>query len=142
MVLPRSLINQLFRHAQTSPTEEICGLIGKNKAANQFCCYAIANIAIQPTCRFEMSPPQQIAAFRTMREQHQDLFAIYHSHPHSEALPSWLDIKMAYYPEAFYLIISLYGKGILQLRGFQLQPAIFKEINLVIDVLQPLTPTI
>lgn len=136
--LPHSLINQLFYHAQTSPTEEICGLIGRNKA-NQFFCYAIPNIAIQPTCRFEMSPQQQIAALRTMREQHQNLFAIYHSHPNSEALPSWLDIKMAYYPEAFYLIISLYSKGILQLRGFQLQSAIFKEINLVIEVLQPLT---
>jgi proteasome lid subunit RPN8/RPN11 len=137
--LPCSLINQLFYHAQTTPTEEICGLIGRNEA-NQFCCYAIPNIAIQPTCRFEMSPQQQIAALRAMREQHQNLFAIYHSHPHSEALPSWLDIKMAYYPEAFYLIISLYSKGILQLRGFQLQSTIFKEINLVIEVLQPLTP--
>ncbi|NJO16165.1 MAG: M67 family metallopeptidase [Thioploca sp.] len=135
--LPRCLVNQLFRHAQTAPMAEICGLIGKNQA-NQFSCYAIPNIATQPTHRFEMSPQQQIAALRTMREQHQGLFAIYHSHPHSEALPSWLDTQLAYYPEAFYLIISLYSEGVLQLRGFQLQQAIFKEVDLVIELLQPL----
>jgi proteasome lid subunit RPN8/RPN11 len=135
--LPRSLINQLFHHAQSSPTEEICGLIAKN-TANQFFCYTISNIAAQPSHRFEMSPPQQIAALRTMREQHQDLFAIYHSHPYSAALPSWLDTQLAYYPEAFYLIISLYRQGTLQLRGFQLQQAIFQEINLVIEALTPL----
>ena len=141
--LPGSLINQLFRHAQSSPTEEICGLIAKN-ATNQFFCYIIPNIATQPVCRFEMSPQQLIAALRTMREQHQELFAIYHSHPHSAALPSWLDTQLAYYPEAFYFIISLNCQGILQLRGFQLQQSIFKEINLVIEGINtwlPLMPS-
>ena len=132
LTLPRYLINQLFRHAQSSPTEEICGLIAQNPA-NQFFCYPIPNIATQPSRRFEMSPQQQIATLRTMREQHQDLLAIYHSHPYSAAQPSWLDTQLAYYPEAFYLIISLYRQGTLQLRGFQLQQAIFKEINLVIE---------
>ena len=141
--LPSSLINQLFRHAQSSPTEEICGLIAKD-SANQFFNYIIPNMATQPARRFEMSPQQQIAALRTMREQHQELFAIYHSHPHSAALPSWLDTQLAYYPEAFYLIISLNCQGILQLRGFQLQQSIFKEINLVIEGINtslPLMPS-
>ena len=132
--LPNTLINQLFRHAQSSPTEEICGLIAKS-TANQFFCYAIPNIAAQPARRFEMSPQQQIAALRTMREQHQELFAIYHSHPYSTAQPSWLDTQLAYYPDTFYLIISLYYQGTLQLRGFQLQQSVFKEINLIMETL-------
>jgi hypothetical protein len=36
-----------------------------------------------------------------------DLLAIYHSHPHTDPVPSQTDIRSAAYPDAIHLIVSL-----------------------------------
>ena len=46
-------------------------------------------------------------AMTNMRDNRLDLLVIYHSHPRTEAYPSATDIRLAYYPESYYLIISL-----------------------------------
>lgn len=118
-VLPRTIVNQLLTHAQSSPEQEICGLIAaRDGVAHKV--YRIDNAAEQPQQLFTMVPEQQIDAMREMREAGEDLFAIYHSHPHSPALPSLTDLHEAAYPDALYLIISLDTKGVLQLKGFYL----------------------
>ena len=59
------------------------------------------------TVRYMMDPKEQIQAMRNMRERGLTMMGIYHSHPHSAALPSTTDIRLAFYPEVFYFIISL-----------------------------------
>jgi len=127
--LPHSLVTQLFNQAQQTPEQEICGLIGQSDSGI-FSCYPITNIAIDAKTQFEMAPEQQIAAFRHMRAHRQRLFAIYHSHPQTEAQPSARDQALVAYPEALYLIISLNKKGILQMRGFYWQTNFFEEVIL------------
>jgi len=46
-------------------------------------------------------------AMTNMRDNRLELLAIYHSHPRTEAYPSATDIRLAYYPDSSYLIISL-----------------------------------
>lgn len=131
--IPRTLVNQMLHHAQQSPEQEVCGLIGarNNKAAS---CYPISNIADNQTFRYELDPKQHLDAMRKMRTEGEDLFAIYHSHPHSQARPSKTDIAMANYPDALYLIISLNTKGVLELRGFYVtREDTAKEVQLSLD---------
>jgi len=54
-----------------------------------------------------MEPREQFWAFGNMRQNSLDLLAIYHSHTHTPAYPSATDIRLAYYPESYYLIITL-----------------------------------
>jgi len=117
--LPRTIVNQLLTHAQSSPEQEVCGLISARHGAPHKV-YRITNAAEQPQQLFTMNPEQQIDAMRDMREAGEDLFAIYHSHPHSPAQPSLTDLSEAAYPDALYLIISLDTEGVLQLKGFYL----------------------
>jgi proteasome lid subunit RPN8/RPN11 len=117
--LPRPLVNQLLRHAQSSPDLEICGLIG-GKAGVPATCYPVRNAAPRPECRFALEPREQIEAMRRMRERGEELWAIFHSHPTAPAEPSALDLEQAAYPEALYLVISLDIKGVLEMRGFRL----------------------
>lgn len=115
-----ALANQLLTHAQSSPEKEVCGLVTASKGvANQS--YPIQNIASDPARIFEMDPQQQIAVMRQLREKGDELFAIYHSHPHAAAEPSAIDIQQAAYPDAYYLIISLDTKGVLDMRAWQLR---------------------
>lgn len=119
--IPRKLTNQLLHLAQLSPDDEICGLVG-SKNGIPCTCYPIANIAQQPQQRFLLDAKQQIAAMAEMREQGEELFAIYHSHPKAPAEPSRYDLESATYPKALCLIVSLNTKGVLEMRGFKISP--------------------
>ena len=77
-----------------------------------------------------MEPAAQIEAMRRMREGGEELFAIYHSHPHAPAEPSAQDLQEAAYPEALYLIVSLDTKGVLEMRGFRLHHGEVDRVDL------------
>ncbi len=117
---PRKLTNQLLHLAQLSPETEICGLIAADQTGMPCCCYPVNNNAVSPGNRFLMDPGQQIAAMKHMRENGDSLFAIYHSHPFTPAIPSSADIDQAVYPEALHFIISLSTKGVLELRAYRI----------------------
>ncbi|HIF17734.1 MAG TPA: M67 family peptidase [Cycloclasticus sp.] len=116
--LPRKLVNELLHKAQLSPQHEVCGFVGIKDQT--FSCYSVENIAEDRATQFLMEPTQQLAAIKNMREQEEEIFAIYHSHPTAPAIPSARDIEHSTYPDAFYLIISLNTKGVLEMRCFKL----------------------
>ncbi len=129
IALPRPLVNQLLHHAQCTPEEEVCGLIGV-AADGTLRAYRVANVAADTHHRFAMEPKGQIDAMRQMREAGETLFAIYHSHPHAPAAPSPLDLQQAAYPEALYLIVSLDTRGVLEMRGYRLRDGAVENIEL------------
>lgn len=130
--IPRALANKLLSLAQGSENAEICGLISQ-QADKKFHLYNIENIAKEADCAFEMSPSQQISAFKSMRESHEQLFAIYHSHPHSEARPSIKDLQEAPYVDVANIIISLSTQGVLDMRGFIYQKGKAVTLDMTIE---------
>ncbi len=132
LFLPRPLVNKILAHAQKNPTIEVCGLIG-NSVDNNKDYYRIDNVSKNPSCRFTMDAPQQIKAMKKMREKKQELFAIVHSHPTTNAQPSLLDIKESSYKDTYYIIISLNTKGVLEMRAFTQQKENMQEIGLVLE---------
>jgi len=115
--LPRPLVNDILTQAQQSPENEICGLIGGH-SHNARHCYPVDNAATDQRRRYKMDPKEQIDAMRQMRENNEELIAIYHSHPHTPAQPSVTDLNEAEYPEVAYLIVSLNTVGVLEMTAF------------------------
>lgn len=128
--LPRKLTNQLLHLALLSPDAEVCGLIGADSTGKPTSCYPINNNAPTPENRFFLDTRQQIAAMQQMRDKGESLFAIYHSHPKSPAIPSRIDMEDTSYPEIIRLIISLNTKGILALHAFLIADQNYQEIAL------------
>ncbi|WP_347987459.1 M67 family metallopeptidase [Methylomonas sp. AM2-LC] len=128
--LPRKLTNQLLHQALLTPDQEICGLIGADASGQPSSCYPISNHADNPHNQFLLDAQQQIAAMQTMRAKQEQLFAIYHSHPTTAAIPSHADLKQTAYPEALQIIISLSTKGILELRAFRCSDNTAHELNI------------
>lgn len=129
--LPRKLVNKLLHFAQQSPMEEICGLVGGKNAVPQTY-YPITNVAKTLQNRFLLDVKEQITAFKTMREQGEEFFAIYHSHPTAAAFPSTFDLDMANYDNTLYFITSLHVKGILELRAFRIKNKKAIEISITL----------
>jgi proteasome lid subunit RPN8/RPN11 len=130
--IPRPLVNRLLKHAQSSPEAEVCGLIASDNS-NHMDYYPVDNIAETPDSHFLMDASQQIRIMKQMREKQQSLFAIVHSHPTTDARPSQLDIKENDYKDAYYIIISLNTKGVLEMRAYTQQQDSMKEIPLMLE---------
>ena len=99
VVFSRQIVNQILTHAMHHSSVEVCGLVSA-KDGVPFEAYPIRNCACNSSVRFEMEPKQLIDTVRSFRESDETLFAIYHSHPTSAAIPSETDVAEAEYPEA------------------------------------------
>ena len=129
VTLPRPIVNQILHQAQQAGDEEICGLIAGN--AKKFThCYPVANVAGDKCRLFEMDPKGLIDALRAMRDNDEELKAIYHSHPEAPAQPSLEDIRQHEYPDVLYLIVSLATRGVLDLRGFRIRNGRIENIDI------------
>ena len=116
--ISRFPLDQMIAHAKREAPYEGCGLLaGEGSLVTAF--YEIKNlpgndpriielkIPEDRTVRYMMDPAEQFQAIRSMRARGLAMMGIYHSHPHSPAIPSATDIRLAFYPEVFYLIVSL-----------------------------------
>ncbi len=128
---PRPLVNQILQQAQQAEDSEVCGLVSA-RDGQPLHCYPVANAAEKIAHRFRMHPQQQIEAMRQIRERGEELFAIYHSHPHTPAQPSATDLREAAYPDALYIIVSLATEGTLEMRGFRLQNGSIEDVDFVV----------
>src|SRR5260370_29269245 len=103
--------------ALLSRPAECCGVLsGSNGGITEM--YPLRNEASDPETRYLASPQDLFAAMRRMRESGQAMMGIYHSHTRSAAYPSPTDVAMAFYPDAFYFIISLEPR--VEIRAFRI----------------------
>jgi proteasome lid subunit RPN8/RPN11 len=59
------------------------------------------------TTSYMLDSREQFQVFDQMEKEGLAPVAIFHSHPHSPAVPSTRDLELAFYPDSLYLIISL-----------------------------------
>lgn len=105
LTIPKSIYDEILIHAHLEHPNECCGLlVGKGEQISKQ--YSMTNTHHSPVS-YLMDPKEQFNVFKEIREEGTELIGIYHSHPHTEAYPSVTDISLAYYPEAYYIIISL-----------------------------------
>jgi proteasome lid subunit RPN8/RPN11 len=103
--IPKEFYDAMVRQAQAEHPNECCGLLaGKDGRVTEI--YKMTNTQHSPV-NYLMDPREQFVAFKEMRKKGLELLAIYHSHPHTQAYPSQTDVRLAYYPEAVYIILSL-----------------------------------
>ena len=110
ITLQKFQADEIVSHAREMMPAECCGLISGTEDGCAKTIYLLRNVARDERVSYEAAPEELFAAQRRMREQGEQLLAIYHSHPRSaEPAPSETDVRLAYYPSAVYLIIGLGG---------------------------------
>ena len=116
-------------HARREHPAECCGLLsGSNGLITDI--HQLRNDADKPQTRYFATPEELFAAMRRIRESGQSLLGVYHSHPRTPAYPSASDVEMAFYPEAFYFIISL--EPVIELRAFKIEDSRLEDVQVSI----------
>ena len=118
LILSAAFQETIIRESLAGAPEEICGIV-RGRLGEAFELYAARNEA-EDRCINYLVDPQILMKQFQFEEQGDEMVAIYHSHPASEAYPSATDAWTAQYPESVYLICSLATQPPV-VRGFLLE---------------------
>jgi proteasome lid subunit RPN8/RPN11 len=108
------------------------------------CCGVIAGrdgvpVRVVPMKNADASPvtyrldgKEQLQVFDALEDEGLEMWAIYHSHTHSDAYPSETDVRLAFYPDARYLLLSLADRDRPVLRSFTIRDGDVTEEELTV----------
>ncbi len=118
LTLPRSYVDNMIAHARKNDPIESCGIIaGKNGRAVKL--YRAFNVDASPYT-YNVHSKNLLRIYRDMESNGWDVMVIYHSHSHTEAYPSQTDRRLAAWPDAYYVIVSLEDKVEPVVRAFRI----------------------
>jgi len=123
--LPQSFVAEMIEHAKEDAPNECCGIIaGDNGKAVKL--FRAKNAEASPY-RYNVEPKDLFRIFRECEENGWSFLAIYHSHTASEAFPSPTDVRLATWPEAYYVLVSLKDTDKPVVRGFRILDGAISE---------------
>jgi proteasome lid subunit RPN8/RPN11 len=111
-VLYKEIVEQGLREFPN----ECCGLIAAQDGVPTKV-FAMTNADASPVT-YRLDGLEQLHVFDQMDDEGLALWAIYHSHTHSEAYPSDTDVRLAFYPESRYILLSLEDRSAPVIRSF------------------------
>jgi proteasome lid subunit RPN8/RPN11 len=115
--LATGVLDAIVAHAEETDPAECCGIL-LGRGGDIVEAIRTRNLDPDPT-RFLIDPKDHFNALRRARASGVEVVGFYHSHPHSDPLPSATDLAEASYPEHLYLIVSLRGARAARLYRFQ-----------------------
>jgi proteasome lid subunit RPN8/RPN11 len=128
-VLDQQTWDRLVDHACSDAPYEVCGLLGLHPDG-PIDHHPIDN-ADRSVTTYTMEARQLLRAMREIEDAELGL-AIYHSHTHTRAYPSETDIRLAAYPEATYLIVTLQDQDQPDIRAFRILDGVVTERPVVV----------
>ena len=125
LTLARSHVDEMIAHARADAPNECCGIIAGNDGhATKL--YRAVNAEASPY-RYNVDPKDLLRIYRDLDDHGWDVLVIYHSHTHTEAYPSPTDVRLAAWPEAHYVIVSLEDEANPVVRAFRIQDGVASE---------------
>jgi len=125
LVLPRTELERIHRHASESSPEECCGfLIGEDGEERRVLeARPARNVHPGPRAsRYTLDPLEVLRLDRELRGGERHHLGFYHSHLGYPAIPSTFDLERAW-PGYTYLIVGLDGGEPGKARAWRLAPA-------------------
>ncbi len=122
---------EIFRHCLAQRPNEACGLLaGRGERVERV--YLARNKEQSPV-RYEIDPADLIRIFRDIDDSDLELVGIFHSHVFTQAHPSQTDVRLAYYPDALYLLVSLMNEREPVLRAYTILDGQISEVEVVVE---------
>ena len=118
MEIEKVFVDEMLAHAREDAPNECCGIIaGKDGRPAKL--FRAANAEASPY-RYNVDPKDLFRIHRECDENGWQFLILYHSHTASQAYPSPTDIRLAYWPECYYAIVSLQDPERPLVRAFRI----------------------
>ena len=117
--LSEVLFKEIVDQGVSEFPNECCGVIAAENGV-PVKVFTMRNADASPVT-YRLDPKEQLKVWDELDEQGWDLWGIYHSHTHSEAYPSETDRRQAFYPDAYYVLLSLQDRDKPVLRAYTIQ---------------------
>lgn len=118
LILGQPYIDEMIAHAKEEAPDECCGIIaGKDGRPTKL--YRATNAEHSPY-RYSVDPKDLLRIHREVDERDEEFLVIYHSHTHTEAYPSPTDVRLASWPDAYYVLVSLMDDARPAVRAFRI----------------------
>ncbi len=125
LLLEQSYIDEMITHAKEEAPNECCGIIaGKDGRAMKL--YRAINAEASPY-RYSVDTKDLLRIHREVDGNDWEFLVIYHSHTHTEAYPSPTDVRLATWPDASYVLVSLMDEAKPVVRAFRILDATITE---------------
>ncbi|MBI2094861.1 MAG: M67 family metallopeptidase [Candidatus Omnitrophica bacterium] len=126
ITLPRKIYDRMIEHAKKGYPNEACGILAGLARSEVSEFFPMRN-ADESSISYFMDPREQLEVFKKMRTAGLEMNGIFHSHVASVAAPSQKDRRLAFYPDASYLIVSLSDLDRPVLRSFKIKDEMVAE---------------
>jgi proteasome lid subunit RPN8/RPN11 len=133
--LPAIHHHALQEHAEAEQPLECCGFLAgqvEQQIVTVTRIYPITNERASATA-FRTAPRDVLAAFRAMRQRHEELVAIYHSHPTSAPIPSQRDLHENTYGRIPWLILGRTHSPNWEFQAWTLHETDYEPILLIVS---------
>ena len=121
--------DRMIAHAQAEAPNECCGILAGIDSEIKWV-YRTKNVEASPV-KYLIDSRDMFRAYKKAEAKGGEFLAFYHSHTFSEAYPSPTDVRLASWPEAIYLLVSLMDRDNPHIRAFQIVDGEIREQNLV-----------
>ena len=126
MRLGKGVHDALMAHARSGYPNEACGILAGKAMGEGTHFFAMRNMD-ESSISYFMDPKEQLKIFKELRQKELQMTGIFHSHVASEAYPSQKDVRLAFYPDVSYLIVSLSDRQKPVLRSYKIANEHVKE---------------
>ena len=134
LVLDPSYIDEMIAHARADAPNECCGIIA-GKDGRPMRLYRAINAEASPY-RYSVDAKDLLRIHRDADSNGWDFLVIYHSHTHTEAYPSPTDVRLATWPDAYYVLVSLMDEAVPVVRAFRIEDGTITEEAIELAVAQ------
>ena len=125
LILEQSYIDEMIAHARADAPNECCGIIA-GKDGRPMRLYRAINAEASPY-RYSVDAKDLLRIHRDADSRDWEFLVIYHSHTHTEAYPSPTDVRLATWPEAYYVLVSLMDEAKPVVRAFRIEDGVITE---------------
>jgi proteasome lid subunit RPN8/RPN11 len=131
LVITAAQRQQVFEHCLEHRPNEACGLLG-GRGDRVERVYPAHNKEQSPV-RYEIDPKDLIKIFRDIDDADLELVGIFHSHVFTQAYPSQTDVRLAHYPDALYVLVSLANEREPVMRAYTILEGQIAEVEVVVE---------
>jgi proteasome lid subunit RPN8/RPN11 len=124
--VPAQIYEAMVMHSLFVYPEEACGLLASDHEGRLRMAYCLTN-AERSESSYTIDPTEHFRALQHAESQGWNLTGAFHSHPHSGAVPSRTDVRMAADPLWTYFIVGMGNPPAV--RAFLLDDGTISEVR-------------